>query len=88
MSKRSSRKFQGYCGRFDQETRDPEYDLRLKRSKYLYRMLYGDEPVSGQEAVNVVKQIFHGIALSELAKKQAAEERTKLLEAEPAEEAE
>lgn len=66
----------------------PEYDLRLKRSKYLYRMLYGDEPVSGQEAVNVVKQIFHGIALSELAKKQAAEERTKLLEAEPAEEAE
>lgn len=22
----------------------PEYDLRLKRSKYLYRMLYGDEP--------------------------------------------
>lgn len=26
----------------------PEYDLRLKRSKYLYRMLYGDEPVSGQ----------------------------------------
>ena len=66
----------------------PEYDLRLKRSKYLYRMLYGDEPVSGQEAVNVVKQIFHGIALSELAKKQAAEERTKLFEAEPAEEAE
>lgn len=63
----------------------PEYDIHLNRSKYLYRMLYGDEPVSEQEAVNVVKQAFHGIVLTELAKKQAEEERAKLLEAEPAE---
>lgn len=63
----------------------PEYSIRSNRSKYIYHMLYGDEPVSGQDAANVVKQVFHGIVLSELAKKQAEEEREKLLEAEASE---
>lgn len=63
----------------------PEYTIRSNRSKYIYNMLYGDKPVSGQEAVNVVKQVFHEIILSELAKKQAEEEREKLLDAESTE---